>query len=278
MDKLNVIYCGNIAEVADEIFLSEYYHLLFVIVEKGKISSDILTFSYIREVDIIEVNDKQELEKIVIATPALDAVLVCGFGIILSKVLLLNIKAYNFHPGKLPDYKGRHPTFFATLEGEKYIYVTLHEVTTKIDGGRIIDFYKIKNYYKSTENDIMRELPKAVEFLLLKLKDYIVGTVDGIENIGGKYYFPVTKENKTFTAKDKPSKILRILKAQSKYGGGILKSENELFKVDNAIVDFLPDNIETINNIVYKDDKIIGIYLNTRYFIRFTSDLIKIED
>jgi methionyl-tRNA formyltransferase len=152
----------------------------------------------------------------------LDAVVICGFGIIFSASLLNKRKAYNFHPGTLPDYKGRHPTFFATVAGEKTIGMTLHEVSPEIDAGKILAIEKIFYGFKENENDLFLKYPYAVRALLPTLISALNGAELGIQNQGGSYYKPVSEMDKTFTVNDSPGRILNILRAQARYGGRYL--------------------------------------------------------
>jgi len=44
----------------------------------------------------------------------------------------------NVHNGRLPHYRGMMPTFWALLNGEREITVTVHEMAAKLDAGRIV--------------------------------------------------------------------------------------------------------------------------------------------
>ena len=49
-----------------------------------------------------------------------------------------NVCCINCHPGKLPDYRGPTPVFWAMFEKESEIGVTVHTMDSQIDTGRII--------------------------------------------------------------------------------------------------------------------------------------------
>ena len=71
-------------------------------------------------------NEKNIIDEIeIIIKNKFELAIMCGFGIILDDKILNKIDVYNVHPGELPKYKGRHPTFFATINGEKTINFTL---------------------------------------------------------------------------------------------------------------------------------------------------------
>ena len=44
----------------------------------------------------------------------------------------------NVHNGKLPDYRGMMPTFWALLNGDRQIVITLHEMAERIDAGGVL--------------------------------------------------------------------------------------------------------------------------------------------
>ncbi|MFT4683474.1 MAG: methionyl-tRNA formyltransferase [Polaribacter sp.] len=268
MKKINVAYCGNVAKVADEIFLSDYFTLQKVFVEKNKVNSDILTFCCLREVELEIVENKKDLELLVRNVPKLDCLIVCGFGIIISQSLIDFIPAYNFHPGKLPNYKGRHPTFFATINGEPTIDITLHKIASGIDEGDIIKILPIKYRFGENEADLTIKLPQAIEVMLPILFDYIKGNTLSYPNIGGKYYPPVTLKNKTFTVDNKPSKILRIIKAQAIYDGGLFSHEGITYKTSSGKIDLLKKEYNIFERLVYFEKNIIGIAIDDSFFLR----------
>lgn len=53
-------------------------------------------------------------------------------------------KKVNLHLGKLPNYRGLFPIFFALINGERLIKATLHEINNKIDDGKIITELSVK--------------------------------------------------------------------------------------------------------------------------------------
>jgi methionyl-tRNA formyltransferase len=45
---------------------------------------------------------------------------------------------FNLHCGKLPDYRGRAPVSRAIINGDKFIYITIHKIDKGIDSGDIL--------------------------------------------------------------------------------------------------------------------------------------------
>jgi methionyl-tRNA formyltransferase len=71
---------------------------------------------------------------------ALDLILVTGCPRILGPEILAvpRLGALNFHPSRLPDYRGREPLFWALLRGEPTVAITVHHLTAEVDGGPIL--------------------------------------------------------------------------------------------------------------------------------------------
>jgi len=73
-----------------------------------------------------------------------DIILSSGNQIFQSKLLSVpKIACINRHTSLLPSYKGIYPIFWCMLNGEKFVGVTIHTMTLKIDGGKILAQQKI---------------------------------------------------------------------------------------------------------------------------------------
>lgn len=268
----DVVYCGGLAEVADEIFLNQKYNLIGVIVQTSSVSNDLIYFSQLREVPLYEVSDKFELQRLVSEQFNYKPILLlCGFGIILGEDLLNRVKAYNFHFGTLPDYKGRHPTFVATLDGQPFIGVTLHIVVTGIDDGQIIGIDSIPYGYKKNENYLFQQLPLSVKRLLKVLTEYLEGRRGLIPNDGGEYFPPTKKRDISFTKDTAVCKILRMDKSQSRHNGVIFQLNQEEFIVkDISIVDVSEDWI-LVEEVFFKDSLPVALPMDRRKALFFGS-------
>jgi methionyl-tRNA formyltransferase len=49
----------------------------------------------------------------------------------------------NVHNGRLPQYRGMMPTFWALLEGDERVVVTLHEMAERLDAGAVVAEYEV---------------------------------------------------------------------------------------------------------------------------------------
>lgn len=69
-----------------------------------------------------------------------DLIVSAHFNQIFSAEFIQNTRCalWNIHPSRLPDHRGLDPAFYVLLNGEPETGVTLHEISAKIDGGRIL--------------------------------------------------------------------------------------------------------------------------------------------
>jgi methionyl-tRNA formyltransferase len=49
----------------------------------------------------------------------------------------------NVHNGRLPDYRGMMPTFWALLDGADHVVVTVHEMAERLDAGPVVAEYPV---------------------------------------------------------------------------------------------------------------------------------------
>ena len=264
-----VAYCGNVAEVADEIFLNSKFELKYIFCENEKVNEDIYFLCLLRDIKLIEVSSSIEINNSLDSLDNLDFLLMCGFGIILKTKLLSKIKVYNFHPGLLPNYKGRHPTFFATINNESNIYVSLHEVNAKIDDGPIIDIFKIPYRYKMTEIEVFKLIPKSVSKLLNSLELFLKRKIKIKKNNFGNYYPKVSRLDISFSSEDKPSKIINICRAQAKFKGGLFIFRGNEYWVRFISVKYNLFYDSVIGNVAFIKDLPAGIILNDKTVLKF---------
>ncbi len=63
----------------------------------------------------------------------------------------------NVHNGRLPDRRGMMPTFWALLDGEDHVVVTVHEMAERLDAGRVVAEFAVPVGPKDTAFDVSRE-------------------------------------------------------------------------------------------------------------------------
>ena len=94
-----------------------------------------------------------------------------------------NIACINRHSSLLPSYKGLMPVFYAIKNNEKYLGVSIHLMTNKIDEGKIISQKKFENLGYNNLNNIYSKIfslsvtcsVEAIEILLNKNNSITIG-------------------------------------------------------------------------------------------------------
>lgn len=79
----------------------------------------------------------------------------------------------NFHPSKLPFYKGRNVVMWAMINGEEEFGITAHYMDRGIDTGPILFQETIKIYWNDTYNDIVQRLDGLIPSFVIKTLDLV---------------------------------------------------------------------------------------------------------
>lgn len=108
----------------------------------------------------------------------------------------------NIHNGKLPKYRGMLPNFWQMYHDEKSIGITIHEINTGIDDGRIILQRDVEILPGETLDSLIKRTKKIGAHFMVEAIDLIKsGKVDYKENPAneGSYFsFPTREDVKEF--------------------------------------------------------------------------------
>lgn len=178
--KINIVifafgFMGN--SVFENILKNKYFEIKGIILPKN----DPLYFDNIKKKKInkkikILYSDKKNKVHRFINKLKPDLVLVSTFNKVLDQKTLNLSKFINIHHGKLPKQKGRASINWAIIMGRKEIYITIHEIITKLDSGKIITQKKIgigkDDKYQKIQNKINYYLKNNIGLII---KKYLYG-------------------------------------------------------------------------------------------------------
>ena len=126
---------------------------------------------------------------------------------ILSQAVLesASLGALNYHTGALPKYRGRQPLYWALLNGEKEIGVTVHEMAPQLDAGpivvqKMVDIRGVKSLHECYR----RSLKVGPGLLVQALQKLLDGDSTRLANpdLGEKpYRFPTKVHGQAFRRK-----------------------------------------------------------------------------
>lgn len=86
------------------------------------------------------VNVNSDEAKSFLSQQDLDYIIVASFDQIIKKATrdIPKVKIINYHPSLLPKYRGPNPISWVLINGETETGLSIHELTAKIDAGRVI--------------------------------------------------------------------------------------------------------------------------------------------
>lgn len=228
-------YIGNFYRIPEYIIHSEF-KLEYVIVETGCLPDDMFTFLKVRNIPYAEAKNGNDLVEC-IEKIDVDFWITCSYGKRIPMEKLPSTEIYNIHYAALPLYKGRHPTFYATMADEKNIGISLHKVTQKLDEGDIIAQKFVPYYLWENENSLFEKLTMEIPTLFEKLDLYKQGLQDdSFSNSEGSYFSPVVPSDYTIDAmNDSPKSIFNKVRAQAKYRGALLNFENKQYWIRKVV-------------------------------------------
>lgn len=228
---MKVIYVGNMEKVAEFITFNEEMELEGIISEREKISEMLYTYSLVRKVPIYPVEKTSDLLAIIERLGNEYVYIMCSYGKRIPAEKLRGYSWYNIHYAELPNYKGRHPTYWATVSDERSVGISLHEVTEGFDAGRILAQEKVNYYFWENENDLFEKLTQCIP----KLLDAFVRRGDKKilkENSEGNYYPPVSEGELTLDLnKDDPDVIYNKVRSQTRANGALAYAGGKIFRI-----------------------------------------------
>ncbi|MCF6190651.1 MAG: hypothetical protein L3J51_09235 [Cocleimonas sp.] len=153
--------------------------------------------------DTLDINNVEGLQFIQQAKP--DYLLAAHFNqLIKAPVLdLSDMEFLNIHPSLLPNYKGVDPVFFALLDQNKEIGVTLHKMAESFDSGEILRQKPIKSDLSRSLFMINNQLfEEGAELAIKWIANTQLKSVDIVDNTLGQYdSWPSTEQIKRYKKK-----------------------------------------------------------------------------
>ena len=186
-----------------------------------------------------------------------DIFIVVSYKIIPQKIYSIpRYKTINIHASLLPSYKGAAPIQRSLENGEENIGLSIFEITTKVDSGKIINQKSFKIKSDDTYSDIHDLLSiKAADFLIKTLPIVKEGKVKTIGNLEPSFA-PKIKKNELKISLNNSSFIIHNKFRAFTPPGGYLYFDNKKIKIFKT--NFNKDNSLSIGEWAI-DDKILHI-------------------
>jgi methionyl-tRNA formyltransferase len=110
----------------------------------------------------------------------------------------------NVHSGRLPDYRGMMPTFWALSDGADEVVVTVHEMAAGIDTGRVIAEFPVAIGPRDTAFDVSRNAKAVAGREVARLLSTIRAPREARpapERAGNYYSFPTRADARRLRAR-----------------------------------------------------------------------------
>lgn len=228
----NVGFIGNIIQVPEFIIHDPEFKLQRIICEKDRLNDELLTFSLVRDIELHPIVNTTEIEAIVEENSDIEFFVMCSFGKKITQHILTQVNVYNIHYSQLPYYKGRNPTFWATIADERNVGISIHKVVEGFDEGDIISQRTLPFYIWMTEEDLFYDLTKKIPELISDLKKYLKGIIKARKNENGYYYKPISEMDSIIDLyNDTPKSIYNKIRSQKRYHGAKIPLQNNILRV-----------------------------------------------
>ena len=274
----NVVYIGSSGRGCDYINCHPDFNVVAVICQKKMVNDDLLTCCYTRDIPLFEIECYCELKNILTENAAqFDFAIMFIFSLILKTDLLDNLNVYNIHISYLPFYKGRNCTFFATLNGEKRIGISLHKVVPKVDEGLIISRKSMPYYFWMGEEALREAAVAQIPNLLTDLVTYFNNPdYKTIDNNNSDYYPPINTSMLEINEETPVKDILNIIRSQDCYNGGRFIYKGTTYLIKEAKVSMInkinEEDLETNRRVFLKNGEPFGIKINDNYYLKLKTN------
>ena len=165
-----------------------------------------------------------------------DLIIVASFNQIIKKNLIDLPKKgiVNYHPSLLPHYRGPSPLIWSLLNEEKETGLSVHRLTTKLDGGDLLfqktiiieDCDNLGTLFKKEADECDEITSEVINYFQENNTNIIVQN----ENEATYYSRP---QNRTVTLDMGFNRIVSIIKAFHPYPKAILEKDGKKFIIDD---------------------------------------------
>lgn len=118
-------------------------------------------------------------------------------------------KWVNFHPGPLPEFRGRNIAYHAILEQVSHFGATIHYMDVEFDTGEIIEVSRFPIKPEDTAGDLVQLAhEKLVELFRKHIPDLLRGKVPSqLQPENGRYYCRMPIDNTVELTQEQRTKI-----------------------------------------------------------------------
>lgn len=171
----------------------------------------------------------------------------------------------NLHCGRLPDYRGRAPICRAIMNGDENLFMTIHKISSSVDGGDILFEEPIEINFNDTATDLYNKCCDRTGLILDEIIELFEKNKDEINKLykpqsiaKRKPYLRITDEERKIDFNKNAEDIYNLIRALSPpYPNAFFEFYDRRYFVRNAELEQSNKN-GNIGKIIFSDaDKIM---------------------
>lgn len=195
-----------------------------------------------------------------------DVIVTCAYGQIVPDIVLNSprIGCINVHGSLLPHLRGASPIQSALFEGLKVSGVTIMEMVSQMDAGRMYLKKEVEIDDDDNYSSLYQKIAEAgKECLLSMLDSYIEGKIKGIEQDESMATFckKITKDDEKLSLYQDIYKFTNLVRGLSYDPGGYLYLEDKKIKI-LKVRPYSTDLESEVGSIIKKSKKVYTLQLS----------------
>lgn len=192
----------------------------------------------------------------------LDYIVVASFDQIIKKVTrdIPKVKIINYHPSLLPKYRGPNPISWALINGETETGLSIHELTAKIDAGRVIYQRPLEISREDNLGSLYQKLSNLAEQMSVQLVEEMTsgGLPEGDEqNERNMSYYPKSSTFMNILIDESKEQITNRYRAFMPFPKPRIILNEKLYFIENMVIhnNFNVETQEIVENSKYRFTK-----------------------
>lgn len=237
MNSIDVSYWGHSPALLKMLIDSELYNVVYVVVQKGKVSDEFVEICAEKNLPVLFVRNKHELIGLCNSNHV-DNVLVYCFGIIIPSDLYLRKTIINIHPGSLVTNRGAHSILWSVLIPDLGAEIAAYRICCdEIDSGELIVSANESCGDDEKPPELLLKLEKNLPCIIRRVYEYITNNDIPVQLVkGGIYRERVQPESYTINIKKDTKQIIkRKINSQSMFAGAILVENGMEIRIKDYI-------------------------------------------
>lgn len=239
MEQIKIGFYGYGTRALDALMEHKDFEVRYFLVPESRICKDCYEAeeTYREHFKMEHIRSRKELAARISDIHDVQCFLMNASPIILDHTILDHMDFYNIHPGDLHSNRGHHPHLWSVLLDEKETEINLHEVTTEIDLGTVIECIPVPVLPDDTSQTLLDRAEDEIPRLLDTLASYLRGECSGkgVVKEGGYRRKMTYDDYRLDGAADTWEVMDRKIRARAMHSGGFFEVGGRRLYVDQIL-------------------------------------------